>query len=719
MSSSSRLPRRFLLRVLLLLLLTAAVGLTYQAVENYIPYWDYARIEGLFNQLADAFDGGVVNGFSWLLHQVNRVEYNSVFALPLMVAADVVGESRDRIVLAVLLVHVALYLVAFGFLLRRVFGYRSLDEVGLLQLGSALLLPSVFTATLLGFETIAVLPVLTAGLTVFLAASWPDEPRTVRASLGLFFLAGALLASTFLIRRAYAYTVISFYFTAGLVLLGEVVFGRIAWWSREMWLRIAGFAVAGVGSLAMLLGVARDRVFAVLATPYHELYAAWKITPAEAARQLLSSVGGIVVLVATAGYVVRRSVLPHGRRVMAVLLGLAGAVGFLQWFFLVKLRMRLDKPMLYAPMIALGFALLFTGRSDRRWFNVARGSCLVLLLLNLAISLGAVPPIDAAKRVVFADPLPPLTRADMAEFRDLVGWLREHTADRRGRGEPILVLAASGDINDSLVKEAEHRFFGWGNDRLWVPPFNTVDRTSNYPVWLSRAEWVLVARPFQFHTSAEERRLLRFAWDEFDQGRGVAGNFARVDQTWVVGRNSRRKVRVEIWRRTKRDTPAEVLDMLDRAKAFVVHHPVFPDLWLPEDSSEFFRSTRIKRAGEHYDLAFGLGPERNAVNSAVLMQPLGPNAEIRADLTVLGGSAGRAVIVAELLDEESVRAGAERVLSREVVKIGGPRRARLEVKTPANGRTLLRLELARRSGKESKGGHLRVNADVRIVDHSR
>jgi hypothetical protein len=714
MSGSRRLPTAFLLRLLVLLALTGAIGLAYQAVENFIPYWDYARVDKLFHALADAFDDGTVAGFSWLVEQVNNVEYNSMFALPLMVAADVIGASRDRIVLAVLMVHTALYLVAYGFLLRRVFGYRSLDEIGVLQLASALLLPSVFTATMLGFETIAVLPVLTVALTVFLGASWPDRPRGDGTRLAAFFLAGALLAATFLIRRAYAYTVISFYATAGLVLIGQVAMGQLEWRSREVLVRAGGLGIAGLGSLALLLGFARERVLSVLATPYHELYAAWKITSAEAGRQLLSSVGGIVLIAAVAGYLFRRFVVPPGRRVMAVLLGLTGTLGFLQWFFLVKLRMRLDKPMLYAPMIALGIALLFTGRDDRRWSNAARAACLVLLVVNLAVSLGALPEVAAARRVVFADPLPPLTRPDMDEYRDLIGWLRSETVDGDGLAEPILVLAATGDVNDSLVKEAEVRFFGWGNQILDIPPYNTVDRTSNYPVWLHRAEWVLVARPFQFHTSAKERRLLRFGWDEFVEGRGVSRNFERLDRVWRLGRRADKPVKVEVWRRIRSDSPAELLDLLDRSKAFVIHHPVFPDLWVEEDEIGGFRSVRIKRQGEHYALSFNLPGGRRNATSAVLMEPFDPGVAVRIDAVVARGDGRASELVAEFVDAATVGDGVEIVASREAVGFDGNGTARFAARTPEGGSTLLRLRLERTSGPP-----VAVRAAVEIVDHSR
>jgi hypothetical protein len=528
-------------------------------------------------------------------------------------------------------------------------------------------------------------------VTVFLAASWPDSPRSGSLRLGCFVFAGILLATTFLIRRAYAYTVISFYVTAGLVLVAEVASGRVRFRSREMWLRVGGLAAAGFGSLAMLLGVARDRVLSVLATPYHELYAAWKITPAEAFGQLASSVGGIVLATAAAGYLVRRFVVPNGRRVMAVLLGLTGLIGFLQWIFLVRLRMRLDKPMLYAPMIALGLAMLFTGRDDRRWSNIARAACLVVLVANLAVSLGALPELRAARQIVFADPLPPLTRPDMAEFRDLIAWLRSETVTDQGRGEPILVLAATGDINDSLVKEAEVTFYGWGTTVLDVPPFNSVDRTSNYPIWLHQAEWVLVARPFQFHTSAEERRLMRFGWEEFVRNRGVSRNFERLDRVWHLGRRADRPVKVEVWHRLRRDTPAELLDLLDRAKAFVIHPPVFPDLWVEELRSAGFWSQRIKRSGEHYLLDFALAGGGPATASSVLMDPLDPGTEIRIEARVIRGNGKQTVMAAELLDEPKVRQDDEVVVRRESAAFDGVRSAGIVLRTPEGPATLLRL----------------------------
>jgi hypothetical protein len=707
-----RPPLAFVLRLLVLVVLTAAIGIAYQAVEDFIPYWDYARIERLFQTLAEAFDDGPAAGFEWLRDQVNSSEYNSVFALPLMPVSDLVGVSRDRIVLAVLLVHVTLYLVAFGFLLRKVLGLRSLDEIGLLPLGAALLLPSVFTATMLGFETVAVLPVLTVAVTLFLAASWPDGVPTTVRRLVIFFVAGGLLAATFLIRRAYAYTVISFYVTAGLVLLGELVLGQLGWRSREARVRVAGLATAGIGSLAVLLGIARDRVLAVLATPYHELYAAWKITSLEAYRQLLSSVGGIMLVAAAVGFLLTRRVVPAGRRVMAVLLGLTAAVGFAQWIFLVRLRMRLDKPMLYAPMIALGLALLLSGRDDRRWVRVVRAICLVLLVANLGASLGALPAMAPTRRVVFADPLPPLVRDDMDQLRDLVAWLRNETVGADGRGEPILVLAATGDLNDSLVKEAEIVFFGWGDQRLDVPPFNTVDRTSNYPVWLHRAEWVVLARPFQFHTSAGERRLVRFAWDELAERRGVAKNFERVERRWVLGRRARSPVKVEVWRRVRADSRTELLDLLDRSKAFVIHHPVFPDLWVEDGPLPGFFSDRLKRDGEVYRLHLPL-PTGRLASAATLMQPLTPGAGIVVEAGPVRGRVRDAELIAELLDVEALRAGQESVVLRQPVGVEVP--VRLELETPPGASVLLRLVVERPAAKAPS----LIMADVEIGGQSR
>lgn len=715
-----RLPGKFLLRVGALLALTAVIGIAYQVVENFIPYWDFARIEMLFRQLERAFDGGPAAGLNWLISQVNRAEYNSVFALPLMVAPSFFGSSREAIVLAVLLVYTALYLIAFGFLLRKVFGYRSLDDLSLPQLGSALLVSSILTSTLAGFETIAVLPLLTLAVVVFLEASWPERESGPSARLSLFFLAGVLLAVTFLVRRAFAYTVISFYATASLVLLGEMLLGQIPLRSRDAWVRIAGLAAAGMGSASVLMAVARDRVLAVLATPYHELYAPWKAGPANVGHQLLISVGGLILICSAAGYLLRNTVLPPGRRVMAALLGGTAVFGFLHWILLIRLRMRLDKPMLYAPMIAVGLVLLFTGRDKNRWSNLVRGSCFALLMANLAIALGAVPEIKAVRATVFAQPTPPKTRDDMDSFLEMVDWLRKETVNEQGQGEPILVLASTGDLNDSLVQEAEIHFFGWEDRRLSLPHFNPVDRTSNYPVWLHKAQWVLVARPFQSHSSAEERRLLRFGWDEIIKGRGISRNFERLDQTWIVGRSPNRTAKVEVWRRTRPDTKVELFGLLERSKEFVIHHPVFPDLWVKQEAPLGFQSSRIKRSGEHYSLRFNLGLSRRSTTSAILMRALDPGVEIRIDSTVARGSAADTMLVAELLDTTGYRNGEITLISHETVHLRDDDPSTLVIRTPVGGgSSVLRIEMVRRSESENNGPPLRVHTRVEISDHSR
>jgi len=308
----------------------------------------------------------------------------------------------------------------------------------------------------------------------------------------------------------------------------------------------------------------------------------------------------------------------------------------------------------------------------------------------------------------------------MDECRELVTWLRQNTVPEQGRGEPILVLAATGNINNSLIKASETHFFGWGAKKLNVPHFNSVDRTSNYPVWLHEAEWVLVARPFQFHTSLEERRLLRFGWEEFARKRGVSASFEQLDRKWVIGRKAATPVTVEVWRRIRPDSPAEVLDLMDRARAFVVHHPVFPNLWVAENSPRGFRATRIKRSGEHYKLVFTVRPGVGSATSAVLMQPLGEGVEIRGAAAVAWGHSVGVELVAELLDVDAVREGTSTVLFSETVSFGGDAETTLNLRSPSEaGGVLLRFEVRRNPVRSGGKNPVRVTLDVEIGPHSR
>lgn len=213
---------------------------------------------------------------------------------------------------------------------------------------------------------------------------------------------------------------------------------------------------------------------------------------------------------------------------------------------------------------------------------------------------------------------------------------------------------------------------------------------------------------------------MRFGWDEFNKNRGVSANFEKLDVNWVIGRVAAKPVKVEVWRRIRPDSPAQVLDLIDRARDFVVHPPVFPNLWIAEKPSRGFTSTRVMRSGEHYTLAFTLAAGAGTAASALLVQPFDDGVELRGAATVADEKSRDVEIVAQWLDLNAVRVGTQDVLlgSTFPVRSGveNPFSLRLP---PEAGAAVLRLEVHRGSGKRGAKKPVRVMLEIEIDPHSR
>ncbi|MBZ0111553.1 MAG: hypothetical protein K8J08_03760 [Thermoanaerobaculia bacterium] len=586
------------------------VGRAYQSVESWIPYWDFARIEGLFHGIVLAFDEGIVEGIRWTYGQVNSEEYNSLFGLPLLVMGEALDSSRDRLILALLTGYSFLYACSFAVLVRTTVG--SLVDQSKLIVLAPVLLPPLLTATLLGFETIAVLPFLTLAVAVLQVSLWPvSGARRGNRAMGLV-MAGVLLAACFLLRRAYVLAIVATLGSAGLVITLPLIFQpRTSLVLREFLDRLTGLLLCGLAAGVTLMALGPGRVESLFAVGYKDLYAAWNTPAAEVLSQLTASVGLVPLILAGGGLAIgiataRRDLRP--RLVFVALLLVSTLVG---WITLVGFRMRFDKPLLLAPALSLGWALLLTKwRVGGVWRMVAL-AVVGVLGLNLAIALGAVGQPSVLSVDLFATAYPPNHRGDLPELERMNRWL--HRPANRG---PVYVLAATGDFNDSLVKQADLAFNGRSGSVLNLPPFNSVDRTTNYPVWMHDARVILVAVPFQQHSSSKERRLLRFAWEEFSSSGPYSAAFTRVGAEWRVGRRANRPVRVEAFRRHRASSLAETLDLIERARAFAIHQPVYSDLWLFE--SRRGRSQRLRESGNRYRLEAVVSKDKPS--SAIYME---------------------------------------------------------------------------------------------------
>lgn len=704
----------FLLRALALTAAALLVGALYLRREEFVPYWDFARIEGQFFHLSQQAALGPAALVSFLHRQVNTGEYNAIFGLPLLVAPGFFGASRDHLLLGVLGVYTLASVLTFGLLLQASTSVRRLSDLRLSALMAPLLVPPLFTATLRGFETLAAPPLVTLGLALQIGAAWPkDSHSPLGRRLGLGLASGVAVATAALARRAFMFAAAGFFLATALALLGELVSSRWRPPAVELRRRFAILAATGAGAALLLLSVAVGRIVAVAGTPYDELYGAWRVTPAQAVRHLSGSVGWVLLLAVATAYpllLVRgRSI--HRRAVAFLIAMLAAEVAL--WLVVVRFPFRFDKPLLLAPVLAFPLGVLAVeARGSKRW-RWANGVLLAVLALNVASALGAVPKWPLRRSAILALPMPPVTRPDMPELKQMVSWLRERTVDEAGARQPVFVVAASRVLSQSLLANAETTFFGWGNAVLRLPQLVSVDRSANYPIWLHEAAWVLVLTPFQFHSDPDERRLLRFVYDELMEGRGIASDFELLPERFELKVPALPKVEVLVFRRQRPSSPATLLDLLERARRAVVHPPVHPNLWIPGPGFSGLEARRRPDAEERYDLLLTAAGVSGEVASALWLEPLDAARQVTLRGRVRDGLPAGCELVAELLNPEALKGGSLVPLGTVARPLSATQVEELYVSGQAHHGGLLRLAIRVPPGNRLHG-HLTVAVEVEV-----
>lgn len=556
--------------VLLALLIIVVIIITtiYISSEQYFYFWDYANYSNQTKQLADAFQTSIGQGIK-VLYDSLATDYNKLPCLPLVPFELLFGESRFVYILACVLS----YLVPFALVMGAIATQLILAHPRAVFWSIAFLsvtLPLPWAVTLRGYPDLgAAVPI---GLAVFIyfldirLRHWWQAP-----------LMGVFLALAILFRRHYAYSARAF--LGALVLEGLIIIlSRVQNPLKKTWSEITRYAIL-VGLVAIcsaftLTIVAPTFTKNILTTDYRTLYASYE-RPAQFLIQRYGLLyGWLTWFLAILGFSI--AILTRTlARPASYFLGLFGSLSLIQWVAAAR-QTGIHHGSQFSLFVILGLgALLWTTLriGSREIRQAILGIEISFVLTNLVVGLTPIGKFENSFRNLFAESHPPLVRKDYNELVRLMAWLRETIPDQ----SPIYVAASSEIFNQSLVQEAEKQLYGAEKKKLTLLPSADVDSRDFYPLsYLTQAEYVVVARPFQYILPPQEQDVVRVVVDAFSEKWKLAGDFKQIPQHFFLERGAI----ISIFQRTRPNSLTAVLEALKMMQERIHPQPGNQSDWI-------------------------------------------------------------------------------------------------------------------------------------------
>jgi len=535
--------------------------------ERYIYFWDSAGYWLKFQSLSELFRDDPSNAFRVLINSVRNDDYNFLPVLFLLPFTILFGTGRLSYILSIANIYAIPAALFFVFLVGRIISqpsgknYLAFSSITLL---TAALFPQFWSPVLFGYPD--VIGVLLICMILFLF--WKDPIE--KLSFPRLIIIGLLLAFLIMLRRWYAYWVVSFCVALGIErVLSPFLDKRFK--LEDYLFSIKRIIIIGAVSVVSFFLFASPIAMRMLITDYADIYSAYRYssTVVQALTRFYAVIGFFYVSLFILG--IFQSVRDRKTRSLSLFL----VIQFVICFVLFSRTQDFSPQHYYLviPTMIIFISIFVTGLFSnlrRQIFKVLFVTCYGLLLI-VNFSVVFVPSVsEGAKKFAYLFPgirHYPFVRNDIAEINNLLNDLERLSTDGN---EFIYVLSSSGIFNDDILKNAcssNKQRYGFCNNILVS---HHVDKRDGFPSHFFTARYVIVADPIQYHMRPGDQRVIGILADQVLHRSGIGSSFRKLPYESTLDKN----VKVFIYEKNK---PFDKADLENLSKLFLTYYPDRPE----------------------------------------------------------------------------------------------------------------------------------------------
>ncbi len=543
----------FLLAILCVVILVSV----YVRQERFFYFYDFAGYQGVAQDLAYTFSQDPLAAMSRIKNSL-ELEYNDLFAIPLVPWLLLFGESRLVYELSAALLFQLPYALALGGIAHRLVSKgNSLSKKGTSEIGQDSQLS-------VSPHRVTHLPRLVFWLTVFLTLAsptvWgpllrglPDVGAACLVALAIWIYLydlslmrpwqilsiGALLALAIVFRRHFAYAAVSFFLAVALQFALDFLLtfrntGKSAW--TRLWKNSLRLALTVLITLITLFLLAPPFLTRVITIDYTQLYASYLMPWSDLLLIFARQYGPVILLLAITGFGLGlyNRLLAQEQTIFLLIFSLVISS---VWILMAR-QGSYQYTLHFTFLVILGISCLLRvilslpKPALRRWLALAVAG---FLALN-ALSGLFVPATSSYSRLLSSSGLLstaylPMVRSDYAEVTRLVEFLHEKVP----LDIPVYAVDSSYNLNSDLIEKAEKLLYGRSQAHLNILPSPIIDSRDSYPLEsLLVAEFVVLSSPPQYHLNPREQEVVGVTYDIFQQGWEIAQDFILLPESFSL-----------------------------------------------------------------------------------------------------------------------------------------------------------------------------------------
>ncbi len=555
----------------LLIVYTMAVACYFVSKEQNIYFWDYNGYWRYWQSLSQLIYQAPLDALNGILSSVRHDDYNVIPITVTTIFNALPFGSRMSYIISLFVVYVIPTVYLFA-LLSTYFNPQDKKLNTVLYMALAATFTAFWAPTLRGYPDICGLIFVIAAVLYCAKTNLAERVKIKQA-----IILGILLWAPFLLRRWYAYTVVSLYFS--LPVLNYFLYKNRGIDVESAKRIIFNFFISGVLSCIFALILQWPLLLRIISTDYAYIYSAYQFPFIASFHSLINSVGRMFLPL----FIASIALIFFSKSKEKIVFALFCTFNLLFSFFLFTrtqspgIQHNLPFALWMLLVVAQGISLLLGMIKPKGIKYACLGVTLLFACLIQQHSLFGLKTPDGLNACLPAQTLP-LRVQNYPEYLAL----RDDVLRLSGDGSKVAVLSSSNTLNDDMLSTLTDRKMG---ERLVFT--SQIDLRDGINFNALNARYLIVANPIQTHVRPEGQRVITLPASALLEGKNIGKAFRRLDREYKLSDN----VSAWIYEKKRPFTQQELDEFLN------LFYPSYPEWKGQYDSGVFyaFLSAQIKK----------------------------------------------------------------------------------------------------------------------------
>ncbi len=528
--------------------------------ERYIYFFDNYNYWSKYQYLSEIFRNNPYNALQIVFHSIRYDDYN-LFPVFFLIPFNLIfGDGRLAFILSILNILAIPSIYVMTILIDRISESElKKSTVFLISILTFVLIPQFWTPIVRG--EVGVIGVFIIGLIYLIYIKESIDKQ----SISNLILMGFLLFILILLRRWYAFWVVSFFIALviekSIFLLPQygLKFKNYIPYAKNI------FIIGAVFSLLFFL-IATPIAKSMIFTDYSDIYSAYKKFDLIDSIFLLSKAFGfLIVILFICGFT--KLILSNHKRNFAIFLLTQLITSYL--LFIRTQDIWSQHLYLFIPTIIIFISFLIIGVFQNIDNKIIKSIFLIAFILMSLINFSVVLSPEASDNFKKIDLLLsgsryyPLVRNDLGEINNLLNVLEKDLLKKEN--DSVYILSSSGIFSDEILRNVcrDKR-----NDAMCNNIYYThhVDKRDAFPFQFLNAKYVIIADPIQYHLKPEDQRVIGIIAELILNHSNIGKSYEKLSYRFVLDKN----VEVFIYEKIE---PFNKSDLNILSQLFISYYP--------------------------------------------------------------------------------------------------------------------------------------------------